>query len=216
MEVHVASSPEEFLTHALDAVRASIAGSSKSITIGLSGGSTPVPLYEALSRDDSLPWDQLRFFLVDERYVPSDSAESNASLARSTILKNRSNAFITPDTSKPIDICIRNYDDQLQTITPDLVILGMGEDGHIASLFPPLPPEAFGPANVIHTKTDQFAAYDRISTTLPFLERAKHRLFLISGKKKIDLFRRNEHENLDPSMFPAHALFDERTTWILG
>lgn len=216
METLKAASQAEMVAQARAFISNITAATSGTITIGLSGGGTPIPLYKALSEDTSLPWDRLQFFLVDDRYVPPNHKDSNQLLIRSTILVIQKAPFIVPDTSLPIDECIADYDKQLSSITPDLVILGMGDDGHIASLFPPLLPTAFGPANVIHTTTDQFGVFDRISTTLPFLERAKHRLFLITGEKKVALFRSQEYENHDPSMFPAHALFDDRTTWILG
>ncbi|MEQ1849618.1 MAG: 6-phosphogluconolactonase [Candidatus Peribacteraceae bacterium] len=216
MQTIVTSSASELTSQALAFVRGIIAQDDGIITIGLSGGSTPVALYNALGADDSLPWDQFRFFLVDDRYVPSDHADSNQRLVRSTLLAHHHAKLLAPDTTLDLPQCVQDYDERLQGIIPDLVILGMGDDGHIASLFPPVSPDAFGEATVIHTTTENFSVHDRLSVTLPFLESAKHRLFLISGEKKIALFRSQEHENQDPSMFPAHALFDQRTTWLLG
>ena len=92
----------------------------------------------------------------------------------------------------------------------------MGPDGHIASLFPPLEPSAFGPAKVIHTTTEKFAVRDRISVTLPFLEFAAKRVFLITGADKRALLSKMQEENQDASLFPATALMDERTTWVVG
>lgn len=216
MHVTTTTSPAEFVEVALAHVRDVIENTDGQITIGLSGGSTPVSLYTELGKDDSLPWDRMQFFLVDDRYVLADHKDSNQTLVRDSLLMSNHAVFIAPNTSLAINECIEGYEQAVSSLTPDLVILGMGPDGHIASLFPPLLPEAFGSRNVIHTTTDAFAVRDRISVTLPFLERAKKRLFLISGKEKIDLFRKHEHENQDPSMFPAHALFDGRTTWVLG
>lgn len=216
MQVLRATSADDFLAQSLACVCSVIEKASGPVSIGLSGGSTPVALYKSLAEDATLPWDRLTFFLVDDRFIAPNHKDSNQFLIRSTLLSKHQASFIVPDTSLPVDQCIADYNHKLSSITPDLVILGMGDDGHIASLFPPLPPAAFGPTNVIHTTTERFAVHDRISTTLPFLERAKHRLFLISGEKKVALFRLQEYENHDPSMFPAHALFDERTTWIMN
>jgi len=217
MKIVQTQSPQDFLAHALSFVQEVISETNDVCTIGLSGGSTPVPLYKALfSLKDKMPWDRLHFLLFDERFVPPSHADSNTFLIKSTLLPEGQSPLLAPNTTLSIDKCVEEYDTALTSITPDLVLLGMGEDGHIASLFPPLSPLAFGPSDVIHTTTDQFVIPDRISVTLPFLERAKKRLFLISGEKKVKLLRSQEHENQDPSMFPAHALFDERTTWLIG
>jgi 6-phosphogluconolactonase/glucosamine-6-phosphate isomerase/deaminase len=71
-------------------------------------------------------------------------------------------------------------------------------------------------STVIHTTTDRFAVHDRISTTLPFLLKAKKRLFLISGEKKNTLLKKMQSEMEDASLYPAQYLFDDRTTWMVG
>ena len=186
------------------------------ITVGLSGGSTPVPVYAALSRSTDIDWSRVTFFLIDERYVPADALESNQRMIRETLLQGTATkaTLISPDTSLPIDQCIAQYDQAISQLTPDLVILGMGEDGHIASLFPPLPEDAFGPANVIHTTTDTFAVHDRISVTLPVLKKASQRFFLIAGEKKRAFLETMQQTKGAIGNYPAKALFDKRTTWI--
>ncbi len=186
--------------------------------VGLSGGSTPEPVYTLLAADNSIPWDRVRVFLSDERFVPADHKDSNQAMIRRTLLTRAGAAatLIAPDTSLPLEQCIASYSETLKGIEPDLVILGMGVDGHITSLFPPVPPEAFGPSDVIHTTTDRFAVHDRISVTFPILERATKRVFLITGKEKSALLEKIEHDSLDPSMLPAQAFVDEATTWVVG
>ncbi len=189
----------------------------KTALIGLSGGSTPQPIYQLLAQDASIPWDRVQFFLVDERYVPADHKASNQRMIRSTLLTGAAarSEFLAPDTSLPLVQCIDSYAGLLQGLKPDLVILGMGPDAHVASLFPPLEPEAFGPKNVIHTVTEIFDVKDRISVTLPILECSVKRLFLITGKEKKTLLEKMQ-ETQDVTMTPAVALFDDRTTWIVG
>jgi 6-phosphogluconolactonase len=190
----------------------------KEVVIGLSGGSTPGPVYAKLAAEKRIAWDRVRFFLVDERYVPANAPESNQAMIRTTLLTGAAaKARITfPDTSLPLPECIDAYDKALAEITPDIVVLGMGEDAHIASLFPPVGPEAYGPKRVIHTTTDVHAVHDRISVTFPVLLDASHRLFLISGEKKKALLKKMQETNEDVSLYPAQYLFDERTTWIVG
>lgn len=192
--------------------------SEKNIVVGLSGGSTPGPVYTLLSTETAIPWARVVCFLVDERYVPTDSKDSNQGMIRKTLLTHgaASAALVSPNTTLALGDAVRSYDERLRDIHPDVLVLGMGEDGHIASLFPPIPPDAFGPDCAIHTTTDRFAVQDRISVTLPVLLRASHRLFLITGDKKKTLLREMQEANEDASVYPAQYLFDDRTTWLIG
>ncbi len=190
----------------------------KTATIGLSGGSTPKPVYALLCTEQSIDWKRVRFFLLDERYVLADHPDSNTRMIRDTLLKQEAanTEFIAPDTSLPLDRCIAAYERTVSTLKPDLVLLGMGEDGHIAGLFPPVGPEAYGPTTVIHTTTDTFAVHDRISLAFPILLHAQKRLFLISGATKAALLQKMQQTNEDVSLYPAQYLLDERTVWIVG
>ncbi len=191
----------------------------RTAVIGLSGGSTPKPVYTLLSTERSIDWKRVTFFLLDERYVPDDHEDSNQKMIQETMLTHAATAAQTifPDTSLPLQDCITEYEKKISALTKiNLVILGMGEDGHIASLFPPVGPEAYGPTKIIHTTTDRHAVHDRISVTFPVLQHASRRLCLITGEKKAALLKKMQTENEDASIYPAQMLFDERTTWIAG
>ncbi len=221
MDIIETKTTEEFVKTAAQWITSAIHAAAKdghSPFVGLSGGSTPAPVYTMLPTDLSIPWDHVTFFLTDERYVPADSADSNQRMVRSTLLtRAASNArFLAPDTSLSLPACIAAYAETLKGLKPDLAILGMGTDGHITSLFPPLPPEAYGPDDVIHTTTDKFAGHDRISLTFPILERSKKRVFLISGNEKKALLAKMQDDSQDVNQLPAVALLDEHTTWIVG
>lgn len=199
------------ITNAIDA--------NGSASVGLSGGSTPKPVYTMLAADQQVAWQKVTFFLTDERYTPATHEDSNQHMIRSTLLTREAAhaAFLAPRTELLLPHCMQNYSEAIAPIQhPDLVILGMGDDAHIASLFPPVSPEAFGPETVIHTETDRFAVKDRISVTFPVLLRAEKRVFLITGDAKKKLLRKMQENNEDVSMYPAQYLFDERTTWIVG
>ncbi len=221
MRILKTSTPEAFiaaaLQHLTDVIIAAQADG-KTITVGLSGGSTPKPIYEKLSLEKKIDWKRVRFFLLDERYVPTDHSDSNTKMIHETLLMNdaASAPFLFPDTTLPLEDCIAKYDNIVSALRPDLVILGMGSDGHIASLFPPVPPEAFGPASVIHTQTDRFAIRDRISVTFPVLEAAEKRVFLITGAEKSALLSKMQIDMQDGSLSPASVLMDDRTTWVVG
>lgn len=221
MDILKSSTPEEFIStaaHYLTDAILTAQQSGKTMTIGLSGGSTPKPVYEKLSQEKKIDWERVQFFLLDERYVPFDHADSNTKMVRDTLLQNSAvdAAFLFPDTRLPLDACIVDYDKKIAALHPDLLMLGMGPDGHIASLFPPVPPEAFGPTGVIHTTTDRFAVHDRISITFPVLEAATKRVFLITGAEKSALLQKMQLGNEDVNLFPAQYLFDDRTMWIVG
>lgn len=221
MNILKTATPEAFVTTALqyltDVIIAAQADG-KNVTIGLSGGSTPKPVYAKLSEEKKIDWKRVQFFLLDERYVPTDHTDSNTKMIHETLLKNSAAraSFLFPDTTLSLENCIADYDKKISTLHPDLVILGMGPDGHIASLFPPVPPEAFGPASVMQTQTDRFAVRDRISVTFPVLEAAERRVFLITGAGKGALLSKMQSDMQDGSLFPASVLMDERTTWIVG
>ena len=113
--------------------------------IALAGGSTPKPLYEALAEAD-LPWAQLQIFWGDERYVPVSDPSSNAGMAKTAWLAQvaipTEQLHIMPTHYEQVADAAENYDQIVQQALNsdqpafDIVLLGMGDDGHTASLFP--------------------------------------------------------------------------------
>ena len=109
-------------------------------SLAVSGGTTPVPMFEALSRVD-LAWDKVVISLVDERWVDVSAHDSNENLVRSHLLKNKAAAarFIGMKTAAlTVDEGEKECAERLQSIPMpyDILVLGMGGDGHTASLFP--------------------------------------------------------------------------------
>jgi len=143
------TSEDEFVQKGVNVLREKIdeaLARLNSCIIGLSGGSTPKKIYEELGKQD-IDWSKAFVFLVDERYIEASNSDSNQYLVRSTLLKNAiipEKNLVFPDTSLPIDECISKYaKDLIQLFNdhlPTLVTLGIGEDGHIASLLPPSHP----------------------------------------------------------------------------
>lgn len=193
--------------------------------IGLSGGTTPKPVYQMLAKDKGIDWSKVTIFLVDDRYVTADHTDSNQHLVRATILTHAqipADQIILPHTHMPLEQCISNYNERLGELLKDhpadIVILGMGDDGHIASLFPPVLDEAFD-ANLfaIHTTTDRFAVRDRISVTLPVLTKAKMAVFLLKGEGKRAVWEEMLKEKQDSRKWPAQAvLAEERSFAVIG
>jgi 6-phosphogluconolactonase len=193
--------------------------------LGLSGGSTPRPIYEALGQLVAVEWEKVAIFLVDERYVSSDDRESNQKLVRDTLLlgpatvRIRESGLCFPDTSLLLEECIDDYGfriDQLMNEGIDAVILGLGEDGHIASLFPgDIDAIVEKEKRVLHTMTDQFTVKDRITVTMPVLKSASKQFFFLKGKKKKEIFGTVMAANIDPVEYPAHAILETgRSVWV--
>ncbi|MCB0354020.1 MAG: 6-phosphogluconolactonase, partial [Bdellovibrionales bacterium] len=121
----------------------------ESCSMGLAGGSTPGVVYRSLSRPpytEQVPWDRMRLFLGDERFVPEENDQSNYRMIRETMLNSLAHTGVevhsldtsltTPEESAAkYDSLLRSFGFSLQRGL-QLVLLGLGEDGHTASLFP--------------------------------------------------------------------------------
>jgi 6-phosphogluconolactonase len=213
----------EFVALASQAVQ-----SSGRFSVALSGGSTPKSLYTLLASGSiaNIPWEKIFFFFGDERCVPPDHPDSNYRMARETGLFSRvpdDDVFRVHGEEKDADIAARDYEQALQRffgLQPgefprfDLVLLGLGPDGHTASLFPGTAALNDNSRLVVANWVDKFQTY-RITLTLPVLNGAACVLFLASGADKSNIVREvleNENANL-PSQKVRPA--EGRLLWLL-
>ncbi|WP_019646695.1 6-phosphogluconolactonase [Novispirillum itersonii] len=161
--------------------------------LAVSGGRSPVPLFQTL-RERDLPWQRVTITLVDERCLPSDHPDSNARLVRTHLLAGRAaTACFRPlwlQPATPEDL-ISNAIKQWQT--PDLTLLGMGEDGHTASLFPGatnlttgLAADTAAPLLLIDPPT---APHRRISMTAAEIARSRQVFLSIAGDAKLSVLQ---------------------------
>jgi 6-phosphogluconolactonase len=169
----------------------------------LSGGSTPVGLYRrlAVSERDDL-WERTHIFLVDERCVAYEEPESNFRMIRHTLLSrvNIPDDNINPiptDTLSPESSAAKyeeniltffKAEEGLQTIF-DLVILGIGDDGHTASLFPGTQALSESVRLAVAVTPPDISKKDRVSITLPVINKADHVIFLAAGDEKARVLR---------------------------
>jgi len=165
---------------------------SKRCSMVLSGGSTPSGVYEYLSHHSGdFRWKDVDFFIGDERCVPDDHEDSNYRMIRDSFLNkvvHKESQIFTIDKSLSPDEGARDYHLKIKDYLEhnnlfDLVLLGMGPDGHTASLFPGNPEVKELSSLVLATREEAPLSpfHRRITLTVPALNRSSHVLFLIRG-----------------------------------
>ncbi|MEM9213561.1 MAG: 6-phosphogluconolactonase [Cyanobacteria bacterium P01_F01_bin.150] len=196
-------------------------------TMALAGGSTPKPLYEALAKE-SIDWSKLHIFWGDERYVAPDHPDSNERMARSAWLNHVSipanNIHPMPTGMDDPAIAADAYEKELKDFFQveadhfpvlDLVLLGMGDDGHTASLFPNTPAlEVRDRWVTVGNKQDSI----RITLTIPLLNHAKTTIFLVSGANKNTALQNvlaPSSSSIDSKMFPSRFIQPPGNLWWL-
>ena len=195
-------------------------------SIALSGGSTPRRLYALLADDTELdcqiPWERIHFFWGDERHVPPDHTDSNYRMAFEALLSHipipsanihRIRAEY-PDARKAAEDYVRDIRRFFGITNGDMprfncVLLGMGSDGHTASLFPDSP--ALGEQNrlVVANRVEKFDSF-RITLTAPVLNNADLILFLVSGVEKADALKTVLEGDAAPDRYPAKLIQPSR------
>jgi 6-phosphogluconolactonase len=204
-------------------------------TLVLSGGSTPEKTYSMLAQPAlgaDIDWSKTYLFFGDERFVPPDDVRSNYATARRSLLDrvaiNDSNVFPVPTWGKSAAECAAAYDDDLAgffaTIRNgapprfDLILLGMAEDGHTASLFPDSPALEVEDAWVAWTPPGALPPpVERITLTYPVLNAAREVLFLVAGAKKAAALRDVLEGDAPRVQRPAAGVkpTDGSLTWIV-
>jgi 6-phosphogluconolactonase len=208
-----------------EAAHAAIAGQGV-FRLALSGGNTPRPVHKALAEIGDLPWEKIQITFGDERCVPPDDAESNYRMARESLLDLVSipagNVFRIRGEIDP-GAAAQEYEARLSAVAArfgearyrhDLLILGLGEDGHTASLFPGSPALAEAVRNVIPA-TGPKPPPQRITMTLPLINAARHVVFLVKDAAKqpiIDEILANSNSYPAARVRPVEG----KLTWLLG
>lgn len=210
------------LTFVLEQAAAAITERGR-FTIALAGGNTPRPLYESLAGANA-PWAQWQIFWGDERYVPHAHPDSNAGMAMAAWLKHidipAENIHPMPTDETDPAVAAARYEATLQQVlapeqgtmpTLDLILLGIGPDGHTASLFPHTPALQVRDRLVTVGHKD---GQPRLTLTVPFINQARQILFLVTGANKQTALRHILNRTGDPYTYPA-MLIDRQCTWFL-
>src|SRR5580698_4858576 len=230
-EVRILNTPAELFQAAaaeFAALAAQAVKTSGRFSVALSGGSTPKSLYSLLASGSisNIPWDKIFFFFGDERFVLPDDPESNYRMARETGLFSKvpsDHVFRVPTEEKDADAAALNYDQTLRkffSLQPgefprfDLVLLGLGPDGHTASLFLDAAAPTEKSCLVVANWVEKFHSY-RITFTLPVLNRAANVAFLASGPDKASILKEVlDNESADLPSQKVHPS-DGKLLWLV-
>lgn len=228
-ELEILADPDALARRVADWLLALAMATRGNFAMALSGGSTPRRLYEYLGKPpylDNFPWPRTHWFWGDERFVPLDDSESNFRMARQSLLSQvpipQANIHAIPTEGVSPDASASAYQltlksfygaDLLDPDRPlfDVTLLGLGPDGHTASLFP-------GTAILDERERWVAAVTDakgkaRITLTYPVLESSRHTAFLVTGTEKRAILDRLRHG--DQSL-PAARLRPVGALWIFA
>ena len=200
--------------------------------VAISGGYTPKRFFELLGelpKAKALTWDKIHLFWVDERYVSPDSQWSNYKLAADTFLNKvdipEQNVHRIPTEYSDFKVAARCYEETIREVfglqqgqVPqfDLIVLGMGVEGHIGSLFP----NSYAPfdkedlACVVYVLDEKL---NRITLTQPVLCAASHLVVLVSGEEKAGILKEVLTSEPDEVLYPIHLLWPilDKVTWLV-
>ena len=220
VEIRTLTTPQElFAAAAEEVVRAANEAVAQRgrFTIALAGGSTPKSLYNLLATNarTALPWDRMFFFWGDERHVPPTDPDSNYRMADETMLSKipvpTANVFRMKTENSDAAAVAEDYEQTLRKffqLEPgqipafDLILLGMGPDGHTASLFPGTAALQEKSRLVLANWVEKMKTY-RITLTLPVLNAARCVIFLVSGTDKAAALHAVLEEDVPGEQYPA-------------
>jgi 6-phosphogluconolactonase len=192
----------------------------------LAGGSTPKATYEVLARDyaDNLDWSKVHVYFGDERTVPPDHEDSNYRMARETLLSrirvgsvHRMRCELTPEEAAAA------YERELREFFGtsdepprfDLILLGLGKDGHTASLFPETSALDVTDRWVVANPVLKLETA-RLTLTIPIINAAKAVTFLVAGRDKAEALKEILEGDADPREYPAKFIRPEGDlTWMV-
>jgi 6-phosphogluconolactonase len=195
--------------------------------IALSGGNTPRPVYSEIARIARvLPWDRTLITFGDERCVPPDDAQSNFRMARETLFVPAAipeKSILRMRGEIDPQIAAQEYQDDVDLLATqrgeqiyrhDLILLGLGEDGHIASLSPETAALNEQAQRVVANFVPKLSAW-RLTFTFPLINHARHICFLVNATKNADLI---DSVIKGDSNYPASRVnpTSGKLTWILG
>jgi 6-phosphogluconolactonase len=202
-------------------------GVSGRFAVALAGGSTPMATYERLARDhaDRLDWGRVHVFFGDERTVPPDHEDSNYRMARETLLSRVAVGSVHRMRGEsPPAQAAESCEEELREFFGepdepphfDLILLGLGEDGHTASLFPETSALDVTDRWVVANPVLKLET-TRLTLTIPVINAAKAVTFLVAGEGKAEALKEILEGDADPRAYPAKFIRPEGgdLTWMV-
>ncbi len=200
--------------------------------VAISGGSTPVRFYERLSDasvHSKIQWEKVHIFWVDERCVPPSSEASNFGMATHAFLLDipipgENIHRVTGELQNYAD-AVDEYEQIIRSVFKitkgqvpqfDLVILGMGSDGHIGSILPNTY-ALFDTDDLVSAVYRMNGDYNRITLTVPVMKESRRILILVSGNNKAQIMADVFRTEPDPVRYPVHALWPvlDKVRWLI-
>jgi len=219
VKLNIAATEAEVLTNLAEYFisigKAAIAGHGR-FSVSLSGGSSPKKLYELLATTykDQLEWSKVDFFFGDERNVPQTDKDSNYLMAKTALfapLDIASSRIFAVDTSYAPEAAAKAYTTAIEEyfksrpLAFDLILLGLGDNSHTASLFPFTPVLNDGTLSVKEVYLTDQQVY-RITMTAPLINKAKHITFLVYGEAKAEAVHHVLEDVHDIENYPAQLI----------
>lgn len=194
IELHTFGDPDSQAEALADAVAAALAGPAQASprVLAVSGGTSPRRFFEHLSSPRALDWSTVDLTLVDDRWVPDDDPACNARLVRASLLQRaaaHSRFLPLVDMSREPAQQVELLNRDARYRQPEVVVLGMGEDGHTASLFADAPEweTVLSTPNRYVLVHPQAAPHARVSLSMHALIHTRHLFLLISGPRKLEV-----------------------------
>ena len=207
--------------HAFWQLADSILAGDSVFRVALAGGHTPAGMYHEIvrQRPTDSHWRQLHFYFGDERAVPPDHPDSNFKMAKAALFDHAplSSRQIhrMPGEQRPIQAAALSYERELAGDALDLVLLGVGVDGHTVSLFPGSPALNESVRHVVDTIAPPGnAVRERLTITLPCIAQAREAWFIVTGAEKAHIVER-VHRHSDEPPLPASLVRAARVVWFL-
>lgn len=217
----------------VEIANASIGSDNKKFTVALSGGSTPKSLYQLLASDEyknKVDWSKVFFFFVDERLVAPGDEDSNFRLANENLFTplqipdtnifrwntEAADAVIIAEDYETAILIFFALEEEIGHPRFDLILLGMGADGHTASLFPHTAALKITTRNAVANRIEKLDT-TRLTMTFPVINNARNAMFLVKGADKAEALREVTQGEFQPEKYPAQSvrLRDGEVSWLI-